>query len=121
MRIFTLIRDLFDAPVSRTGAWRILNQTYRQMACRGQETQRQSEASAGRKIPASPAAEAAPGRGTFRRCVDIAFLLAGLAGVLKAGRHVGRSDRPSARGVSGITVARAAVTRAYSEPPPEGP
>ena len=59
MRIFTLLRDLFDAPVSRTGAWRILNQTYRQTACRGQETQRQSEASAGRKIPASTAAAAA--------------------------------------------------------------
>ena len=59
MRIFTLIRDLFDAPVSRTEAWRILNHTYRQTACSGQDVQRQSEASAGRKIPASIDATAA--------------------------------------------------------------
>jgi len=59
VRIFTLIRDLFDAPVSRTGAWRILNQTYRQMACSGQDVHRQSEVSQGRKTPISIAATAA--------------------------------------------------------------
>ena len=68
MRIFTLIRDLFEIPgiggrewnprgVSRWEAWRQL--TNRQTALSGQETQRQSETSAGRKIPASTAAAAA--------------------------------------------------------------
>ena len=69
MRLYILLRDLFDLPgisgrhewyangISRTEAWRQL--TNRQTIRSGQDKQRQSDVSAGRNTPASIPATAA--------------------------------------------------------------